>query len=209
VGARPFVSGIILAAGMSTRMGRPKQLLPLGGEPLLQRVIDAAAASRLDEVIVVLGHAAGGIEQALRLPPKARTVRNERYAEGMSTSVVAGLRAADARADAAALLLGDQPAMTAALIDAVIDAYAAGREPIVRPSHAAAGGGHVPGHPVVIARRLWPEAEALRGDDGLRAIIAARPQELREMEIAAPPPADIDTREEYEQALGEEGDARR
>ena len=118
---RIFLSGIVLAAGSSTRMGRPKQLLPLGGRSLLQRTLDEAAASCLDELILVLGHRSQEILEALRLPvrPPCRAVVNRRYPEGQSSSLVLGLRPTNPAARAAAILLGDQPFVTAALIDRV------------------------------------------------------------------------------------------
>ena len=76
------VVGLVLAAGAARRMGRPKQLLPLGGRALLQHVVDAAAASALGDVVIVLGHEADAIEAALRLPARARVVRNPDHAEG-------------------------------------------------------------------------------------------------------------------------------
>jgi len=99
-----FLSGVVLAAGASTRMGRPKQLLPVGDRCLLRRVIDAALASRLDEVIVVLGHRADEIGSALALDAvgRARVVVNSEHADGQSTSLRCGLRAADERAQAVA-----------------------------------------------------------------------------------------------------------
>src|SRR3989304_3969715 len=96
---KPFLSGVILAAGASTRLGQPKQLLRLEGRPLLQHVLEAAAASCLDEIVLVLGHRAQEIRAALRFPQRpVRAVINTRYAEGQSTSLGLGLQAADPRA---------------------------------------------------------------------------------------------------------------
>ncbi len=197
-----MLSGIILAAGSSTRMGRPKQLLDLDGRPLLQHVLDAAAAaSCLDEVIVVLGHAATDIEAALALPARARCVVNERYAEGQSTSLQAGLRAADERSDAVVVLLGDQPRVTPELIDRVAAAFADGGRPIVRLVYVSPAGARTPGHPVLLARRIWPEIDGLRGDSGGRALLAKHPEYLQEVEMDGEAPADIDTPEDYERAV--------
>ncbi len=90
---RIFLSGIILAAGASTRMGRPKQLLPLGGRSMLQRTLDEAAASCLDELVLVLGHRSQEILDELQLPdrPSCRVVLNRRYSVGQSSSLVLGL----------------------------------------------------------------------------------------------------------------------
>ncbi len=104
-----MISGIVLAAGSSSRLGRPKQLLELAGKLVLQHVVDAAAAAPLDEILVVLGHSAGEVADRLALPAHGRVVLNPDHALGQSTSLQAGLRAAAPGADAAVVLLGDQP----------------------------------------------------------------------------------------------------
>src|SRR5664279_6348180 len=84
---------IILAAGESRRMGEPKQLLPFGGTTMLECVIDAFRSSRVDQIIVVLGHKAEEISQKLGTAPQLKIVKNPHYPQGMFTSVQAGLRA--------------------------------------------------------------------------------------------------------------------
>jgi molybdenum cofactor cytidylyltransferase len=197
-----FLSGIILAAGASTRMGRPKQLLPLGRRCLLQRVIDAAMDSGLDEIVVVLGHRAEEIREALELPAQreARIVVTRDYALGQSESLRAGLRAANPEASAAAILLGDQPGITSQLIDRLAAECSANNAPIVRPVYDS-GGAHVPGHPVFLARRIWPEVEKLEGDQGARVLIRAHPEWVTEIPMAGEPPHDINTEEDYRHAL--------
>lgn len=196
-----MLSGILLAAGSATRMGRPKQLLEIGGKPLLQHVVDAAAASSLDELIVVLGHAAAEVEEALTLPANARCVVNERFTEGQSSSLQAGLQAADERADAAVVLLGDQPRVTTDLIDRVAGAFGAGSRPIIRPIYISASGERTPGHPVLISRSLWPEIDVLTGDKGVRLLLARHPEYLHELVMDGDAPGDIDTQEDYARAL--------
>jgi molybdenum cofactor cytidylyltransferase len=194
---RPFLSGVILAAGGSTRMGRPKQLLPLGGRPLLQHVVDAALAARLDEVVLVLGHRADEIRRALAMPAggRMRVIVNDRWAEGQSASLRAGLDGTDPRTTAAVVLLGDQPSVPAALIDRLAGELRAAPAPILRPCYPGAAG--TPGHPVFLARRVWGDLERLEGDAGARALIAARPELLREVPIEGLPPADVDTWSDY------------
>jgi CTP:molybdopterin cytidylyltransferase MocA len=153
---RAFLSGVVLAAGASARMGRPKTLLPFAGRPLLQHAVDAVAGSRLDELVLVLGAEAEAVRAALALPRALRVVALADASAGLSASLRAGLAAADPRADAGAVLLGDQPGVDAALVDRVADAFLAGGRPAARPFFRDARGRRVPGHPVLLARRLWP-----------------------------------------------------
>jgi molybdenum cofactor cytidylyltransferase len=189
-----MISGVVLAAGTSTRLGRPKQLLQVDGRNLLQRAIDAFDASRVDEIVVVFGHRAAEVSAAVRFPPRARRIVNPAYRRGQSTSVRAGLDACDPGAVAAAILVGDQPSMTAGLIDRVLDAYASGRAPVVRPLFEG-----VPGHPVVIHRSLWDDVRRASGDEGARGVIASLPGGV-DLEMGLPPLRDIDTWEDYEAA---------
>jgi molybdenum cofactor cytidylyltransferase len=205
---RPFLTGVVLAAGASARMGRPKQTLPVGDRCLLQLVVDAALASHLDEVVVVLGHRAEEIRAAIALPEgdRARAVVNPDFARGQSTSLQRGLCAADARSHALAVLLGDQLSVGADLIDRVAEAFLAGGAPLARPVYPDAGG--APGHPVFVARRVWPQIEALSGDQGARGLIAARPDWLLEVPVAGEPPLDVDTWEDYQRVASGYGSGR-
>lgn len=202
--AVPFLSGIILAAGASVRLGHPKQLLTLDGRPLLQHVLSHAATAALAEIIVVLGHRAVDIEAALDVPADraVRIVHNPDFGEGQSTSLRVGLRAADARAVGAAILLGDQPGITGVLIDQVAAAAVAADARVARPVFRDATGRRVPGHPVFLARRVWWEAELLTGDQGARGIVAAHPDWLLEVEVDGDPPQDVDTWEDYRRITG-------
>ena len=205
---RAFLTGVVLAAGASTRMGRPKQLLSLGDRCLLQHVVDAALGSRLDELIIVLGHCAEEIRAAIVLPDdgRARAVENADFARGQSTSLQRGVRAADARSQAVAVLLGDQPLVTAALIDRVAAAFLSADAPLARPVYPDAGG--APGHPVFAARRVWPRIEDLSGDEGARGLLSARPDWLLEVPLEGGPPPDVDTWEDYQRLASGYGTGR-
>jgi molybdenum cofactor cytidylyltransferase len=188
------IAGVVLAAGTSSRMGRPKQLLELAGKPLLQHVVDAAAASSLDEIVVVLGHEAGAVEGALVLPGRARAVLNPDYHSGQSSSLRAGLDALPPPAEAALILLGDQPGVSAATIDAAVAAFRASPKPFLRAVFEGR-----PGHPVVIARSQWRAASAAGGDAGARGLLERAPVEVEELELGAPL-GDVDTWSDYEAA---------
>ena len=201
--AQPFLSGIVLAAGAAQRMGRPKLLLPLEGRCMLQHVVDAAVDSCLDELVIVLGADADAVRAALALPADraVRVIVNPDYAGGQSTSLRAGLAALDARAAAAAILLGDQPGVDRVLINAVAAAFVAARAAAARPVYETAAGERVPGHPVVLHRRLWPACDGLRGDAGARTVLAEHPEWVLEVPVAGPPPVDIDTPEDYDRTV--------
>jgi CTP:molybdopterin cytidylyltransferase MocA len=186
------VAAVILAAGTSTRLGEPKQLLPLEERPLLQHVIDAARRGGVDEIVVVLGHAAGEIGRALALPPSARVITNPRYAEGQSTSLLAGIDALGPDVGAALVLLGDQPGVDPEAIRAVVAAFKAGAGPIVRARYSGR-----PGHPVLLARAVWVELRQATGDRGARDLIAASPDRVTSVDMEGAPPADVDTWEDY------------
>ncbi len=161
------VAAVVLAAGESRRFGGNKLVALLDGRPLLQHVVDAANASAADGVIVVVGHRADDVVAAVRLG-RARVVRNDAYASGRSTSLLAGLRAAG-QADAIVVVLGDQPGVTAALIDAVVDRQRSTRAPAVISWW---NGRRSP--PALLHRDLWRELETTSGDVGARDLLAGR-----------------------------------
>ncbi len=167
---------------------------------MLQHVIDAATASVLSEVVVVLGHRAGEIRAAIDPGPRGRVVECRDYQEGQGASLRAGVAAAAASKDceAVAVLLGDQPSVTPALIDRMIEAAHRSGSPCARPLYSATDGRRVPGHPVVLARRLWPQIERLRGDRGARDILAEHPEWVCEVEVAGAPLLDVDVPADYE-----------
>jgi molybdenum cofactor cytidylyltransferase len=190
------ISGVILAAGTSSRLGRPKQLLDLGGRPVLRHVVDAALASPLEDVVVVLGHRAPRVAAAaLSDPdPRIRQVVNDRFAEGQSTSLAAGLRSLGPSCEAAVVLLGDQPGIQPQAIAEVTRAF---RERGAAVVQAAYGGR--PGHPTLLSRRIWSAVlTEATGDQGAAAIIAANPVWVLRVELGGDPPADLDTEADYE-----------
>lgn len=189
-----MISALILAAGTSSRLGRPKQLLDLGGKPILQHVIDAAATAKVDETVVVLGHEAEEIGARLRLPEGCRVVLNPDYAEGQSTSLRAGLSCLGRDVDAAVILLGDQPDMTAALIDVMVRAWNE-----TKPLAARAYFGGVPGHPVVVSRSLWKEVASQSGDRGAAGLMDSLGAGVVEVHVGKQPLQDVDTWEQYEE----------
>lgn len=159
-----MIAAIVLAAGQATRFGRCKQLMPLAGKPLLQHVLDHLRASKIDDVIVVLGAYAAEIREGVRFE-RERVVFNADFAQGMSTSIQAGLRALAGETEAAMIVLADQPHVASQTFDALADAYRRLRTPLVVPTYAGKRG-----NPVVVDRALFAEMMELRGDVGFRAV---------------------------------------
>lgn len=187
------VSGIVLAAGSSSRLGQPKQLLDLEGRPLLQHAIDAVEGAGLFDVVVVLGHRADDVAAAVTMSEGTRVVVNPDYAEGQATSLRTGLQAADPKSKAAIVLLGDQPAVDAASLRALADAYERTESPIVQAAYSGR-----PGHPVLFDRSLWADLEAIEGDKGARDLLKDNPEWVVKVELGGEVPRDLDTWQDYE-----------
>jgi molybdenum cofactor cytidylyltransferase len=216
------IAGLVLAAGMATRMGRPKIGLDIAGRPMAVRVVDAALAGGLSDLVVVVpvipeaddrARTAGSYgtseprgaddpwgptRAALRLLERSgvRLVPNPDASDGQSTSLRTGLDAMRDEAEAAVVLLADQPLIRPDAVEAVITAYRARPTPVVQ----AAYGGR-PAHPTLLARELWPAVSALTGDQGAREVIAEHPEWRSLAEVGGIPPMDIDTDADYERLL--------
>ena len=192
--ADAVISAVVLAAGSSTRFGRTKQLARIGGRPIVQHVVDTAAVAGVDEIVVVLGHDAEAIGSVLELPTIGRAVVNPRFAEGQSTSLAAGLAACDPAAEAAVILLADQPGIRVEHVRALVSAFRAAGGEIVRLRFRDAPG------PALLARSVWPEASALTGDTGARALFDARPGRIRWVTVEEDAPPDVDQPEDLDRA---------
>jgi molybdenum cofactor cytidylyltransferase len=192
-------AGVVLAAGASRRMGRAKQLLPVRGRPLLEGVVASACASRLDEVLVVLGARADEILAAVDLG-RARVVHNPDHTVGMSTSLRVGMAGLGTDVDRAVVILGDQPAISAELLNRLLDM----QQDSGLPAAALSFGGLL--HPpVVLARELWGDLESLEGDVGCRAVIRAHPELVAQLPAEGDlnHPVDVDTPEDYARLVGQ------
>ena len=189
---RPFVSGLVLAAGASTRLGQPKQLLPLGSTTLLGAVlVHASAATALDQVVVVIGGAAAEVRERVNFG-SATVVENPEFSDGCSTSYRAGIAALDARAEAVAVLLGDQPEVEAEVIDMVVGEWRRDQARIVLASYRGREG-----HPLVFARELFDTLVALRGDKAAWKIVEQHRDWVSSVPVDRPHPRDINTWSEY------------
>jgi molybdenum cofactor cytidylyltransferase len=186
------VAGVVLAAGTSSRMGRNKLFLPLGGTSVLRRAAATAREAGLDPVLVVLGHESDRALSELEGLP-VTPVLNAEYASGMNTSVRAGISAVPDDASAAVLMLADMPFVTAGMLRSLVDRYRASEAPLVVSTY-----GEVLAPPILYARPLFGELRALGGDGcGKRVVKAHRAEAI---EMAWPPSAlaDLDLPEDLE-----------
>lgn len=192
----PQIGGVILAAGEARRFGSQKLLAPLNGRPLVQHVIDAANASSLEDIALVVGAGADDLVAHLDLG-RARVVKNPDPARGLASSLQAGLRALGPRLHAALVLLGDVPGVTTALIDELV---ARGRETRASAVVSVWRGRRAP--PVVLHKSLWAAASALQGDIGMREVL--KNADVVEFAItdALGSLDDIDTREDHARVSG-------
>jgi molybdenum cofactor cytidylyltransferase len=173
------IASVVLAAGRSTRMGGPNKLLAeIGGKPLVRIAVEQALASRADPVIVVTGHQREQVEAALA-GLKVRFVHNADYAEGLGTSLKAGVAAVPPEADGVVVCLGDMPQVTAALIDRLIAAYDPEKGALV----VAPVSDGKRGNPVLWSRRFFPELMAIAGDVGARHVIEAYGEAVVEVPV--------------------------
>ncbi len=158
------IGGIVLAAGRSSRMGEPKQLLALGGKILLQRTLENVRASQAQDIVLVLGFAAEAITSQLSTEG-VKVVINPDHQQGMGTSLRTGVAALDPQTRAALVVLADQPFVSPATLDQIINQYRESEGQIVIPMYRG-----FRGNPVLLDRSVFPEVMSLSGDIGCRAI---------------------------------------
>ncbi len=184
--------GLVLAAGASTRLGQPKQLLSLGPTTLLGAVVGhASAATALDQVVVVIGGAAAEVRERVNFG-SATVVENPEFGDGCASSYRTGIGALDPRAEAVAVLLGDQPDVTGSVIDEVVAEWRRAPAPIVLASYRGREG-----HPLVFSGTLFEVLVGLRGDKAAWKIVDQHRDQVRPVELDQPHPRDVNTWAEY------------
>jgi len=192
-----FVTGLVLGAGGSQRLGRPKQLLPYGDRTLLGHVLATARECAFDQLIVALGGAADGVREQVDLSG-AEVVVNDAFGSGCSSSIATALGAVDERAGTLVLLLGDQPGVTPDTVRALVAARGDAPLAVCRYDDQR-------GHPLAFDRRIFEELADLHGDKGVWRLLDARADDVVEVPIAGPVPLDVDTPEDYEAVLAAAG----
>ena len=191
----PEIAAIVLAAGGSSRMGRPKMLLPVGGRTMLAAAVAPHLEAVSGRVVVVLGKDARRIRAEAGLPaaPRLHVVVNRRWRDGMSSSLRRGLDVCG-DADAVLVALGDQPGVTAERIARVVGAWRPGVPlvvPVVSATRAA--------HPVLFGRCLWEDLRGLRGDVGAREVVQRHWDHAVRVDVT--PLWDVDVEDDYRDLL--------
>jgi molybdenum cofactor cytidylyltransferase len=195
--SEPFVAGLVLAAGGSRRLGRPKQLLPFGDATLLDHTVAAARACDFDQLLVAVGGEADAVRAGVNLA-EADVVVNPGFGTGCSSSIAVAVDALDPAATVLVLMLGDQPGV--------------GPETVQR---LLAGRGDAPlavcryddgrGHPFAFSRAVFDDLRALHGDKAVWRMLERRPDDVAEVPVAGPVPLDVDTWEDYEAVVAAAG----
>lgn len=194
---RMSIAAIVVAAGLSKRMGQPKQLLPYGKHTVIERIGDVLLECSLAEIVVVTGHERQAVEDRLAAWP-VRPVFNSRYrTQEMLSSIQCGLLALASEVQAVLIVLGDQPQLERDVVQMLIEAYQRGAGRLIIPSFQMRRG-----HPILIDRIYWPEILALDANETLRQVIDTHADEIHYAPVKTNSIlSDIDTPEDYRREL--------
>ena len=191
-----MISGLLLAAGESRRMGEFKQLLQLGGKTFVERCADKLLASRVNEVVIVTGYRESEVRSALGNRP-VRFAHNPDYSSGMASSIKRGVQALSEGARACVLALVDQPQIETEVIDRIIETYEKSQASIVIPSFEGKNG-----HPILIDLSLREEIMDMDAEQGLRQVVRSHSSGIARVEVSTSTVLeDFDLREDYERLL--------
>jgi len=190
-----MIAALVLAAGGSSRLGAPKQLLQWGDTTLLGHVLDTLRELPFDEVFVVIGANGEAILDQVDLTGTI-VIENPEWEEGMASSLRVGLDAVLrlSRADAVGIFLGDQPDISEEVVIGLIEARRSTKRQAIVPKYR-----YVWGNPVVVERSLWPRLMSLEGDEGAKRLLQAHPDWVHEVWFEQRPPRDIDTRADFDE----------
>jgi molybdenum cofactor cytidylyltransferase len=192
-----FVTGLVLGAGGSKRLGRPKQLLPYGNRTLLDHTLQTARACHFDQIVVPIGGAASEVRERVDLAG-AEVVVNYAYGSGCSSSIAAALGAVDPRCEVLVLMLGDQPGVTPATVQALLNGRGDAPLAVCRYDDGR-------GHPLAFERSVFDRLADLHGDKGVWRLLDERADDVAEVRISGPIPLDVDTPEDYKAVLAAAG----
>lgn len=196
-----MVWALVLAAGESRRMGKPKLLLPFGEKTIIENILDNIQRSRVDKILVVLGSHREEILSKIRARPVG-TVVNYRYSEGMLSSIQTGFEALPKDTAATLIYLGDQPLIPPSVANDLIEAYKQTQKGIVLPVYKTRRG-----HPILIDMKHRKEILNLSPEIGLRELMHNHPEEVQEVEVdTSHILKDIDNPEDYARELKKKGE---
>ena len=173
-----MAAAVVLAAGASRRFGAQKLVAPLDGKPIVRWTVECVLASRVQDVVVVLGHEEDAV----------RTVVNARFSSGMSASIAAGLAALAPATRGALIVLGDQPGVSARVLDDLVAAHESSPESIIVPVYRGTRG-----NPVLFPASLFADVMETTGDTGARDVVVRHADRVRQVDLDIPMPPDIDT----------------
>lgn len=186
---------IVLAAGLSSRMGDQKLSLPIGEDPLLKTVVKKACSSKADGINVVLNTDHNNLATQISELP-VNIVWNEKAELGLSSSLRVGMGHLPDKVQTTGILLGDQPGISIALLDELIDSHIREKVLITQPRYKDG-----PGHPVLFDQLLFPEIMNIQGDKGGRGVIEKHKSQRLLLPVLEKQPVDIDTKLDYEQYM--------
>ena len=184
---------LVLAAGRSSRLGRPKQLLPFRGRPLLEAVLAVARACAADQRLVALGGAADDVRAAVDLDG-FEVVVNQAYGTGCSSSIAAAVPELAPDTGVVVLLLGDQPGVTTDAVRRLLDGRGDAPLAVCRYDDGI-------GHPFAFGREVLPDLARLHGDKAVWKLLEQRAADVIEVRVPGTIPLDVDTQEDYERLL--------
>ena len=194
-----MICPLVLAAGRSQRMGAQKLLLPVGGQPMIARIVDQVLASPIDRVFVVIGADPDRIAAALADRPVTFVINPDQHGE-MLSSVRCGLAALPPECTAALVVLGDQPGLTSDVVAQLLRAFQTADRGIVVPTFNGRRG-----HPLLVALRYRDEILTGYETVGLRGLLQAHPEDVHEVEVGTPRILeDLDTPQDFERLAGRE-----
>ena len=191
--SRPRVTGVVLAAGGSTRLGTPKQLLRLGDTTVLGAALQLARSCPFDQIIVTLGRAAAAVQRAVSLDG-VEVVTADDFASGRSASLRVALPRVDPAAAGSVLMLGDQPGVATAAVQRLVTDGTPYPITVCRYCDGI-------GHPFWLSRNVFGELAQLRGDQGIWKLIESGDFPVRELAMEGPVPIDVDTWDDYRQLV--------
>jgi molybdenum cofactor cytidylyltransferase len=189
----PRTSGLVLAAGGSQRLGRPKQLLPFGSATLLDHTLATARACGFDQLLCVLGGGAEDVRAAVELSG-VEVVINEQFGTGCSSSIAAALATVDPESEVLVLMLGDQPGVTPETVAALLAGR--GDAPLAACRYEDGRG-----HPLAFSRPVFGDLAALHGDKGVWKLLDRRAGEVVDVPVPGRVPLDVDTWDDYQAVL--------